>query len=232
MPQDHSLLAGIILPIFQWHKVPQSMRGKTVLELPRAMFGALESAVKTMVEQTRNEGFLGYLAQNIAHFSLAKGLPLYGGFGLNISNPVAAESYQQMGLKAMILLPELSMTEIGQIAPQCPTWVLAYGHMPLMMTRACPLKNIRDCDRCDRSGLLTDRKNKQFPVRCAAGVRQVYNPVPLYMGDRMGEIPADAGLLYFSIEEPEEIRQVLERFAKKASWPGEFTRGLYYKGVQ
>ena len=232
VPQDHSLLAGIILPIFQWHKVPQSMRGKTVLELPRAMFGALESAVKTMVEQTRNEGFLGYLAQNIAHFSLAKGLPLYGGFGLNISNPVAAESYQQMGLKAMILLPELSVTEIGQIAPQCPTWVLAYGHMPLMMTRACPLKNIRDCDRCDRSGLLTDRKNKQFPVRCAAGVRQVYNPVPLYRGDRMGEIPADAGLLYFSIEEPEEIRQVLERFAKKASWPGEFTRGLYYKGVQ
>ena len=232
VPPAADRLEGIILPISQWSLVPQEWRSKTILELPRAMFGAMEAAVEQQIEATRSQGFKGYLAQNIAHLHLAKGLPLYGGFGLNITNPLAAASYQAQGLQAMTLLPELPLQEMARIAPGVQTWALVYGHMPLMMTRACPLKNVTDCDRCDRKGLLTDRKNKQFPVRCGGGVRQVYNPVPLYMGDRLAELPVDAGLALFTIETAQQAQQVLERLYRRESWPGEFTRGLYYKGAQ
>ena len=191
VPENAAALAGLILPVFEADKIPAALRAKTVLELPRAMFGAMEAAVKKQIEATGAMGFAGYLAQNIAHFRLAEGLPLYGGFGLNITNPLAAETYQKMGLRAMTLLPELPLAEMAKIAPGVPTWAMVYGHMPLMLTRACPLQNVTDCAKCDKRGLLTDRKNKQFPVRCGGGVRQIYNPVPLYLGDRPGEIPAE-----------------------------------------
>ncbi len=232
LPENAESLAGLIVPVFEADKVPQNLRAKTVLELPRAMFGAMEEAVAKAIAATKNGGFAGYLAQNIAHFRLAKGLPLYGGFGLNLTNPLAADTYGQLGLRAMTVLPEVPFNEMAAIAPGVPTWALVYGHMPLMLTRACPLQNVTDCAHCDKKGELTDRKNKHFPVRCGGGVRQVYNPVPLYLGDRTGEIPADAGVLLFTIESKEQAAKVIDRYRKGETWPGEFTRGLYYKPAQ
>ena len=232
LPENAESLAGLIVPVFEADKVPQNLRAKTVLELPRAMFGAMEEAVAKAIAATKNGGFAGYLAQNIAHFRLAKGLPLYGGFGLNITNPLAADTYGQLGLRAMTVLPEVPFNEMAAIAPGVPTWALVYGHMPLMLTRACPLQNVTDCAHCDKKGELTDRKNKHFPVRCGGGVRQVYNPVPLYLGDRTGEIPADAGVLLFTIESKEQAAKVIDRYRKGETWPGEFTRGLYYTPAQ
>ena len=84
------------------------------------------------------------------------------------------------------------------VAPQqdgapLPTAALCYGHMPLMLTRACPLRNTRSCAQCPGGGTLRDRKGRDFAVTCtapgSAGVRTVYNPVPLYMGDRLPNCP-------------------------------------------
>lgn len=225
-------LAGLILPVGQAAKVPAALRAKTVLELPRAMFGPVEAAVSNSIAATKTLGFKGYLVQNLAQLALAKGLPLYGGFGLNIANPLAAREYAELGLKAMTLLPELPLTAMAQIAPGVPTWALVYGHMPLMLTRACPLQNVTDCAHCQKQGVLTDRKNRRFPVRCAGGVRQIYNPVPLYMGERLSELPVDAGLALFTLESQAQAAGVLEALQSGAPFMGEFTRGLYYKPVQ
>ena len=101
-----------------------------------------------------------------------------------------------------------------------------------MITRACPLQNVTDCARCSKQGLLTDRKDKDFPVRCGLGVRTVYTPVPLYMGDKPGSLPTDAAVLYFTVESREEAAGVMESFAAQKPFEGEFTRGLYFKGTQ
>ncbi len=89
-----------------------------------------------------------------------------------------------------------------------PTGVLVYGHMPLMVTRACPLQNIHDCAHCDKTGVLTDRKAKKFPVRCGMGVRTIYNPVPIYMGDKPGALTVDYGVAYFTLESREEAAAI------------------------
>ena len=112
-----------------------------------------------------------------------------------------------------------------------PTGALIYGHMPLMLTRACPLHNVHDCAHCSRQGVLTDRKAKKFPVRCGGGVRTIYNPVPLYMADKPGALPVDYGVAYFTLESREEAAAVLARIAAGAPFDGDFTRGLYYKGT-
>ena len=226
----------LILPIAQADRVPREWRAKTLLELPRVMFGALEQDTARRIAATQDAGFAGYEVSNIAHLRLCRGLPMTGGFGLNITNNVAAQFYAEQGLSSLLILPEVKDSDIASIAPArngkpVPTGVMIYGHMPLMLTRACPLQNIHDCAHCDKTGVLTDRKAKKFPVRCGLGVRTIYNPVPIYMGDKPGALAVDYGVAYFTLESREEAAQILDSIRTHAPFEGEFTRGLYFKGT-
>ena len=226
----------LILPIAQADRVPREWRAKTILELPRVMFGALEQDTARRIAATQDAGFAGYEVSNIAHLRLCRGLPMTGGFGLNITNNVAAQFYAEQGLSSLLILPEVKDSDIASIAPTrngkpVPTGVMIYGHMPLMLTRACPLQNIHDCAHCDKTGVLTDRKAKKFPVRCGLGVRTIYNPVPIYMGDKPGALAVDYGVAYFTLESREEAAQVLDMIRTHAPFEGDFTRGLYFKGT-
>ena len=226
----------LILPIAQADRVPHEWRGKTLLELPRVMFGKLEEDTARRVAATQDAGFAGYEVSNIAHLRLCRGLPMSGGFGLNVTNQVAAQFYADNGLGSVLILPETKDSDISTIAPThagkpVPTGVLVYGHMPLMVTRACPLQNIHDCAHCDKTGTLTDRKAKKFPVRCGMGVRTIYNPVPIYMGDKPGALTVDYGVAYFTLESREEAAAILDNIRVHAPFEGDFTRGLYFKGT-
>ena len=226
----------LILPIAQADRVPREWRAKTLLELPRVMFGRLEEDTARRIAATQDAGFAGYEVSNIAHLRLCRGLPMSGSFGLNITNQLAAQFYADNGLGSMLILPEVKDSDISTIAPThngrpVPTGVLVYGHMPLMVTRACPLQNIHDCAHCDKTGVLTDRKAKKFPVRCGLGVRTIYNPVPIYMGDKPGALTVDYGVAYFTLESREEAAKILEMIRTHAPFEGDFTRGLYFKGT-
>ena len=226
----------LILPIAQADRVPREWRAKTLLELPRVMFGKLEEDTARRIAATQDSGFAGYEVSNIAHLRLCRGLPMSGSFGLNITNQLAAQFYADNGLGSMLILPEVKDSDISTIAPthngrSVPTGVLVYGHMPLMITRACPLQNIHDCAHCDKTGVLTDRKAKKFPVRCGLGVRTIYNPVPIYMGDKPGALTVDYGVAYFTLESREEAAKILEMIRTHAPFEGDFTRGLYFKGT-
>ena len=226
----------LILPIAQADRVPREWRSKTLLELPRVMFGKLEEDTARRVAATQDAGFAGYEVSNIAHLRLCRGLPMSGGFGLNVTNQVAAQFYADNGLGSVLILPETKDSDISTIAPThagkpVPTGVLVYGHMPLMVTRACPLQNIHDCAHCDKTGVLTDRKAKKFPVRCGMGVRTIYNPVPIYMGDKPGALTVDYGVAYFTLESREEAAAILDNLRVHAPFEGDFTRGLYFKGT-
>ena len=226
----------LILPIAQADRVPREWRAKTLLELPRIMFGRLEEDTARRIAATQDAGFAGYEVSNIAHLRLCRGLPMSGSFGLNITNQLAAQFYADNGLGSMLILPEVKDSDISTIAPThdgspVPTGVLVYGHMPLMVTRACPLQNIHDCAHCDKTGVLTDRKAKKFPVRCGLGVRTIYNPVPIYMGDKPGALTVDYGVAYFTLESREEAAKILDMIRTHAPFEGDFTRGLYFKGT-
>ena len=226
----------LILPIAQADRVPREWRAKTLLELPRVMFGRLEEDTARRIAATQDAGFAGYEVSNIAHLRLCRGLPMSGSFGLNITNQLAAQFYADNGLGSMLILPEVKDSDISTIAPThdgrpVPTGVLVYGHMPLMVTRACPLQNIHDCAHCDKTGVLTDRKAKKFPVRCGLGVRTIYNPVPIYMGDKPGALTVDYGVAYFTLESREEAAKILDMIRTHAPFEGDFTRGLYFKGT-
>lgn len=236
MPENADCDA-LVLPLAEWESVPAPLRAITWLAVPRALFGKAEQTAAQQIEASRTQGFAGYFVQNIGHFWLCKGLPMCGGFGLNVTNPLAAAEYARLGAKGLTLSPELTLADMARIAPaEAQTMALVYGHLPLMMTRACPLQNTHDCSKCDGSGVLLDRKQELFPVRCtapgASGVRTIHNPIALYMGDKWEQLPVDAALAHFTIEAPGRAAQVLALLRAHAPFDTRFTRGLYYRGTQ
>lgn len=232
-------LRYLILPIREADAVPQPLRCKTLLELPRAAFGTVEPDTMRRLAALEGSGFAGVVANNLAQFGYASPLPMFGGLGLNVTNPMSAAEYVCLGACGLLVQPETALTAMRAVAPRqkdgtpVPTAALCYGHLPLMLTRACPLRNVRtSCAGCTHKGKLRDRKGRDFPVRCSApgsaGMRTVFNPVPLYMGDRLTEMPVDLAVAAFTLEPADRVEEVLTRLFHQQPFDGEFTRGLYY----
>ena len=231
-------LRYLILPIREADAVPQPLRCKTLLELPRAAFGTVEPDTMRRLAALEGSDFAGVIANNLAQFGYASPLPVFGGLGLNVTNPMSAAEYVCLGACGLLVQPETALTAMRAVAPRqkdgtpVPTAALCYGHLPLMLTRACPLRNVHDCASCRSGGTLRDRKGRDFTVTCSApggaGIRTVYNPVPLYMGDRLREMPVDTAVAAFTTETPQRTAQILAELFAAQPFDSEFTRGLYY----
>lgn len=221
----------ILLPIEYFEGVPEVIKPKLVLELPRDMFSGTQ-ALKNTIEKAMDNGFDKFCVQNIGHLPLVKGETIFSSFVLNVSNSLSAKMYSELGVNFVTLSPEITVEHIRRINPSIKTIVYSYGHVPLMLTKSCALQNVRSCNECEGKGFLVDRKGMQMPVRChggMAGYREIFNPVPLYMGERVKEISSDYVSLNFTIETKERVQEVIGLFIAASPFDGDFTRGLYYK---
>lgn len=195
--------------------------------LPRGLFG-IENEVKSRLEKLKKAGVTKVLCGNIGSYQLAKkmGFEVFGDFGLNIYN---SESAQQ--IDNPILSFELTMEQANRINAK-NTGVIVYGHIPLMLTRNCPIKSSIGCYACNMRGRLTDRKGYEFPVICSDyPCVELLNPIPIYMSDRMHEIKTDFVHFYFSTETREEVETIIEMHKKGIKPDFKYTRGLYQRGT-
>lgn len=221
----------IILPIDQYETISETIKDKVVLELSRDMFNGTE-ALKDLIEKSSNVGYDKFCVQNVGHLPLVTGYTVFSSFTLNVSNSLSAKLYSDFGVSFVTLSPEIALEQIKRINPAVKTIVYAYGHVPLMITKSCALQNVRTCVDCEGRGFLVDRKGMQMPLRCHGkinGYREIFNPIPLYMGERSKEINSDYLSLNFTIESRQRAKEVIDMFTAKSSFDCEFTRGLYYK---
>ena len=167
------------------------------------------------------------------------GLRVRGDFGLNVFNGQALKTLGEMGLSSATASFELNLAQIRDMSKEIDLELIAYGRLPLMLTENCVLSSGKDRHICqgDTPPLLTDRTGAAFPVFKEPGCRNVVlNSRKLFLADR-AEDYMDIGLwgvrLCFTTENPQECREVLERYLCLGSYePGNFTRGLYYRGVE
>ena len=225
-------LSLLVFPLSEAAAVPAAWRKKTLLELPRITFGAAEAKTAAAVAALNPDEFGGLVINNPAQLRYTKNWRKYGGLGLNVTNPMSATRYAALGLQGMLLQPETALSAMQEVAPGVPTAALCYAHLPLMLTRACPLRNVHTCAECTGTGTLRDRKGRDFTVTCSApggaGLRTVFNPVPLYMGERLTEMPVDYAVAAFTTESPARTAQILAALFARQPFDAEFTRGLYY----
>lgn len=224
LPDKHPF-KYIFIPI--WSSADDFADNRAGVEIPRGMFGK-EKEIEQKLIKLKKAGVKYVLCGNLGSYTLAKrlGYTVFGDFGLNIFNSVSANMIENP-----ILSPELTASQINSINAKGKGFI-AYGNIPLMLTRNCPVKNSIGCEKCRKNGGLTDRKGVIFPVVCSPyPCVEVLNSVPIYLAERMAEFHADFAHFYFSKESREQVEKIISLYENGAKAPFDYTRGLYYRGV-
>ncbi len=230
IPQNLGNIDTIILPYEC--DMPHIDGVKVVAELPRYIGN--ESVVSERLVKLKEQGLDTAFCGNLSTAALAKeiGFKVIGSWGLNVNNSYSLDILKQIGLDSAMLSAEISLKELENISADMPVGVFAYGRLPLMLTRNCPIKNGKSCAECNKKGTLIDRMEIEFPVMCRAGYSEMLNSNPLYIGDRISEMPnVDYLLMYFTTETQNEASDIIYMYNHGAKPTGDYTRNLYYRDL-
>lgn len=213
-----------------------SRQGFTLgIEIFAGMFGR-EEQIRQNLKKVKENGITNALVNNIGAIPLCKefNFTIHGGFRLNVMNTESVNFFEKLGVSDLTVSFELTLMQINALGGNLKTGAIVYGRLPLMLTRNCPGVNsaTKTCAECGGLGYITDRKEISFPYKCSGGCTQIYNSVPLYMGDRLREIKStDFNVMLFTTETAEQKLYALNCVKYQNKITGGHTRGLYYKGV-
>jgi len=210
--------------------------------LPRVIWDNEKDEILRQLEAVQSLGVTQCLVGNVGHIDLATraGLIARGDFGLNVFNGQTLAGLSEMGLASATVSFELNMAQIRDMNKVMDLELIAYGRLPLMVTENCIMQNTKGSNLdqpCSGPVVLRDWKGIQFPVvrenRCRS---VVYNSKKLFLAGRADDymsIDLWGVRLAFTTENARECKEVLERYLGIGGYePGEFTRGLYYRGVE
>ena len=198
---------------------------KVAAEIPSLVYNF--EALNSKIEEIKALGITTLFCDNIGSVAYAreKNFKILGGFGLNIVNSDSLNKYAEMGVSEATLSPEIPLSAVKELSGNTKTGLFAYGYLPLMLLRSCPVRAAIGCEKCRGKGEITDRLGIKFSVVCySKAYSELLNSVPHYIGDR--KLPVDFALLAFTKENREECEKIFrsftrgERIAKR-------TTGLY-----
>ena len=206
--------------------------------LPRIAWDREGQELKEQLKKARDMGCDQVLTGDLGLAAMAHdmGFDLRGDFGLPVFNAQALKELKRLGFLSATASFELKLAQIRDLSKAMPVEAIVYGRLPLMITENCIIKNRAGRCVCEGENILTDRKGERFPVVKAVGCRsEILNSKKLFLADKPEW--KKCGLTYarlmFTTENPWECVQALERYQEKNDWaPPEFTRGLYYRGVE
>lgn len=228
-------LSGVDAVIFPLECNPEDVKNiklPLIVDIPRGIVS--EDVFKKRLSEFKENGFNTALCGNLAAVKIAKdsGFTVIADTGLNIANSESLKTAKKLGIKGAVISAENTLTQTENLSSDIEKGIIVYGNIPLMLTRNCPLKNGRDCKSCDKKGVITDRMNVEFPVRCRMGYSEVLNSLPIVMSDRQNEIKnVDFTVLYFTQETKKETERILSAYRNKTLPDIKYTRGLYYRGT-
>ena len=203
------------------------------VELPRGISN--EQQIKDRLIFFKEKGIDTAFCSTLAATELAKcvGMNTVANFGFNVYSSYTANYHKEQGAKAVVLSSEILLKDAVKISSDIDKGTISYGRLPLMLTRNCPVKNKMSCAECKRSGSLIDRKNESFPVMCKNGYSELYNSKVIWLADRQNELNGlNFQILYFTDETSKEIENVITAYKNGEKPTTDFTRGMYYRGVE
>ncbi|MEG1779456.1 MAG: DUF3656 domain-containing protein, partial [Oscillospiraceae bacterium] len=209
-----------------------SLKDKLVVMLPHVCFGDDIGKLTKPLLALKEQGITRLSSCHIGGLHLGKslGFILYGEYGLNITNTLALQSYADFGVIDTMVSFELNMPRAKALGDCMPYGIIAYGLLPLMTTRNCPLDN--NCSKCNGNRVLTDRKNMRFPVRCYNEYKEILNSAPLYLADKKEDLVGfDFITLLFTNEAADKCDDILNEYLVGEGTREGITRGLYYRNV-
>lgn len=211
-------------------KTPQKDK---IIAVPPIFLGDCEDYTAHRLKKLKSWGFNRALAHTVGHIPLIEnsGMKIHGGARLNISNSLSAEFFTEQGIEDITLSTELTVQRIRSLSCKVPFGVIAYGYLPVMITRRCPINDSKPCNNGQNCGrFITDRQGKKLKTLCSNTV-EILNPDLLTIADKTEDFPTvDFFVLKFTHEW--DIIEITESFLKGEKPQSGFTRGLYYRGVE
>lgn len=233
----------LLLPLFELQscKSLPCPAEKIIAEIPRMLFTEQEKTAAAL-KSVKAAGITRAWCGNIGALRLAReaGLLPEAGWSLNLTNRYALNTVRELQTDSAELSFELSLPQAKALCGAVrETGILAYGFLPLMYFRSCPVRDKSGCDGCLRDRTLTDRKGISFAVKCPEhlkmrGESELFNYLPLYLADRINELSDFAFLtLWFTREDAKACADIAAQYkgTEKPLLPQDYTRGLYYRSV-
>ncbi|MCH5323628.1 MAG: U32 family peptidase [Eubacterium sp.] len=208
-----------------------------IVVVPPVFLGDCEADVIKRISELKEQGYENMAAHTLSHIQIAKdlGMKAYGTFRLNVTNRYTLQTLKELGVTDAVLSPELTVKAARDLCAcsDIKSGIIAYGGLPLMLTRRCPIKDGKPCGavkRKDCPHCIVDRYSSKMKCLCSDNAVEIINPDVLYLGDKSDDLRGfDFALLRFTDET--DIKETVKRFITGETPIGGFTRGLYYKGT-
>ncbi len=214
-------------------------KDRVVVSLPLILTDC-ESETRTRLAKLRELGFTKGLAHTLGAAELLRqcGFDILGGYRMNVLNSMAAEVCAELGFKDITLSFEGTGAVLSEINSPIPRGILAYGKIPLMLMRRCPIADGKPCGRVNAfgegtscGGKLKDRQGNTLPVLCGGNCVELLNPDVLILSDKQGLLEKfDFAVMKFTVED--NVSEVLEMYKRFGKPDGKLTRGLYFRGAE
>lgn len=194
----------------------------------------------------KSDLFNGFYCNNldslayIQQYGLSGNKHIMADHGLYIFNAKAAAFFSSHGVRGMVVPYELTHYEWLDFQKavsdhDMDSEYLLYGHIPFMRTANCIKKTFDKCNGKNEVTMIKDRTHTVIPVlnQCEVCENTIYNSVPVSLHDEKDKIKADYFRLAFTVENEEQMTNVLDIFIKgngRISY--EYTKGHFKKGIE
>ncbi len=204
-----------------------------IVLIPPIYLDDCEKKIINTFNELKNKGFSRVLVHTTGHIELfiSMGFELYGGYRLNCVNSESVSFFHENSVKDIIVSPEMTSAQMNTLKKNTFGFI-AYGYLPLMITKRCPLNNSKPCNKkcCNRA--LIDRKGNRLNVICSENTSEILNSDVLYLAEKIRFFDSAAfAVLKFTVED--NINDIITAYMNSESYPKmNFTRGLYFRGVK
>ncbi len=226
-------IEAVYVPLCLIRESDLDQRERIILT-PPVYLADCEDETAAQLERLKALGFSKALAHTAGHMELLRRLDfeIFGGARLNCANSETLLFFSEYGARDLIVSPEITAEQIGRLKKPCEIGFLAYGYLPLMITRRCPISNGKPCgsQRCGKT--IADRRNRQMNVICSANTVEILNSEVLDAADKLDSFAnADFAVLKFTVEA--ETEPVIRAYRnRRRTQNASFTRGLYFRGLK
>lgn len=230
--ENESLLVGLTMPpIFRWKTME---KWKYFTDIRAFDFVCV-----------RNLEELSFVKE------MAPSLVVEADASLYAMNQSAREFLKEAGASSFISNVELNERELsGLKKAQRGDFLLVYGHLPLMQTAQCLVKNYKGCQKESLEYVLKDAKGSFFGRNFCGLTKDgvlsdclnlIYNGTVLSLlseADAVHRLNPELLCLDFTRESRAETKKVLKRFyrtfilSKKAEGEGTITKGHFRRGIE
>ena len=215
--------------------------GKEVyLKLPAIFRTNTSIFYQSIVSQLKKINITGYVVRNYEELQFVKEYfpkkNIVTDHNLYTYNDYAKYAFAEYDILRDTIPLELNQKEIRHRDNRNSEMVL-YGYYPLMTSAGCVHKNTIVCDKKSQITYLKDRYNVLFPVKnyCNDCYNVIYNSVPVLLFEeklRLKEFGIRHFRIDFTIENKNEVENVLTIFATGNGRKFDYTNGHYKRGVE